>query len=333
MISISRIPFEQAPWDVLDAYADRTPFQTRAWLEYLRCSQNGEPVIAGITEGDKTIGFFTGAVIRKMGMRILGSPFKGWGTPYLGFNLDPGADRERLIEPLMRFGFDTLRCHHVELVDHGIAARLDSGADDSRTFATMEIDLTPPEERLMSEMDGSCRRCIRKAEKSGVVVEIASSEGFAEEHYEQLKDVFARNGNAMPFGIQRVNALINAVHGGGDLLLLRARNSDGRNIATGIFPGRNDVAYFWGGASWREHQHVRPNELLLWRAMQIWKSRGVRVFDMGGLARYKVKYGAKPVGYRRIVQSRYAVLTPLRDAALRAWRIRCAIVAAVQRAA
>jgi hypothetical protein len=32
--------------------------------------------------------------------------------------------------------------------------------------------------------------------------------------------------------------------------------------------------YFWGGASWREHQHLRPKEALIWHALRWVRSEG-----------------------------------------------------------
>lgn len=323
MIAITRVPLDEVPWHHLDSFRDRSPFQTKAWLEYLRRSQRGEPVVASITEAGRPIAYFTGVIVHKLGLRILGSPFKGWGTPYLGFNVKDGVNRQRLIDPLIEFAFGSLRCHFVEIVDRGMpcmsqGTRL-SGAE--RAFETMEIDLGQSEDAIFAGMDGSCRRCIRKAQKSGITIEVAEAAGFAEEYYAQLQEVFGKNGRVPPYDIDRPAKLIEAVHPAGDLLLLRARNAEGDGIATGIFPGRGRVAYFWGGASWRLHQHLRPNELLLWEALRYWRARGVTSFDMGGFAKYKVKYGARRVAYRHIVRSRYSLLVPLRDAAQRAWQL------------
>lgn len=324
MITVSRIPLNEVPWHALDAYQDRSPFQTRAWLEYLTRSQRGEPVVASIADAGRPVGYFTGVIVRKMGLRILGSPFRGWGTPYLGFNVAESVERHRLIEPLVEFAFRSLGCHFVEIVDRGMPCILPKplrgGAE--RAFETMEIDLRQSEDAIFAAMESACRRCIRKAEKSGVTIEEARAEGFAEEYYAQLEEVFAKNGRSPPYGIDRPAKLIECVHPTGDLLLLRARSANGDNIATGIFPGRGSVAYFWGGASWRQHQHLRPNELLMWAAFRYWKARGITSFDMGGFAKYKQKFGARRVSYQHLVHSRYGLLIPLRDAAQRAWHLR-----------
>jgi len=70
------------------------------------------------------------------------------------------------------------------------------------------------------------------------------------------------------YGVDRVRALIRNLHPTGRLLLLRARDPEGKGIATGIYPGMNDVAQFWGNASFRSGQQWRPNETLHWYAMR-----------------------------------------------------------------
>ena len=88
-----------------------------------------------------------------------------------------------------------------------------------------------------------------------------------------------------------MRALIRHLLPTGRLLLLRARTEDGRCVATGIFPGFNGVAQFWGGASWRSDQHLRPNEAVMWHAIRHWQGRGVRELDMGYGADYKRAWG------------------------------------------
>ena len=89
------------------------------------------------------------------------------------------------------------------------------------------------------------------------------------------------------YGVERVRELISHVHPTGILLLLRARLPHGCCIATGIFPAMNQTMYFWGGASWRQYQHLLPNEAIQWYAMKYWKERGIRVYDFGGCGEYK----------------------------------------------
>ena len=155
---------------------------------------------------------------------------------------------------------------------------------------TFELALDRGEGELFAAMTSACRRAIRKSEKERVSVEEAAPDGFAEEYYAQLLEVFGRQGLRPPYGVERVRALVETVPRE-RLLLVRARDGEGRSIATGIFPGHNGVAYFWGGASRRDALPLRPNEAVFWAAMRAWRLRGARVLDLGGGGEYKRKYG------------------------------------------
>jgi predicted N-acyltransferase len=185
-----------------------------------------------------------------------------------------------------------------------------------RPYNGFEIDLSSSEDRILSKMAPPCRRCINKATRCGVSIEEANDAGFADDFYQQLEDVFAKQGLRPTYGKERVSALIDHLHPTGNLLLLRAFDTERRCIATGIFPAMHDRAYFWGGASWREHQHLRPNELVFWYAMRYWKARGVRYLDMGGGGEYKRKYGGREISVPWLRTSRFPIVPLLRDGAM-----------------
>jgi len=44
--NFERIAWPKVDWDRLDGYADRSLFQSRAWLEFLAEMQGAEPVVA-----------------------------------------------------------------------------------------------------------------------------------------------------------------------------------------------------------------------------------------------------------------------------------------------
>lgn len=43
------------------------------------------------------VGYFTGMIVRKIGLRILGSPFPGWSTDYMGLSLSACVDRRKAV--------------------------------------------------------------------------------------------------------------------------------------------------------------------------------------------------------------------------------------------
>jgi hypothetical protein len=315
-MEVRRLTDAEIPWGALDALPDRVVFQTREWLAFIAESQGAEPVVSEIRQAGELAGYFSGLIVRKLGLRILGSSFPGWTTPYIGFNVAPGHERSRMLEPVTRWAFQELGCVHVEMSDRLF---VDEDARSPRfersAYESYKSDLTSSEDALFARMDSACRRCIRKAEKSGVVVEEAHDAGFADEYYEQLKDVFAKQGKVPTYSAERPRILLKHVLPTGRLLALRARDPDGRCIATGIYPAMGDVAFFWGNASWRADQRWRPNEYLHWHALRYWKARGVKLFDWGGGGTYKEKYGVETHRVPWFCRSKYPLLTTVRNQA------------------
>lgn len=301
-------------WSLLSSFHDRTIFQTLPWLNFVAATHEAKPVVAALLESGVTAGFFTGWIVRKYGVRIMGSPFPGSATSYTGFNIQSGVSRARALEALTLFAFDNLGCLHLEVMDRHLSAEDGLGAGYSYSnFSSYEIDLTKDEDELLGAMDGACRRCIRKAGRAGITIEEAQDFAFADEYYAQLEDVFAKQRLVPTYPKRRVQALLEHLLPTGNLLLLRARDTGGKCIATGIFPALNDTFYFWGGASWRSGQILRPNEAIQWYAMRYWKERGIARYDMGGGGSYKEKYGCRPISVPWFRKSKYAILSRQRD--------------------
>jgi hypothetical protein len=317
MLRLERVPLDGvAP--AIDDLRTRNVFQTREWLEFVASTQQAEPVVAHVERDGELVGAFTGLIVKRFGVRILGSPFQGWMTGPMGFSLDPGVPRPEAMNALMRFAFRELGCLHVELMDRQ-AGFEELGGLRARVvrFPTFELDLTQDEDAIFAGMTSSCRRAIRKGEREGVRVEEAHGVEFADEYYDQLLSVYERQGRGRkpPYGRDRVRELIRCVEPSGDLLMLRAVAPDGERIATAIFPARQDFAYFWGGAMWRSHQSLRPNEAIFWQAMRHFRERGVRMLDLGGGADFKRKFGAPEKLIPYVRKSRVPGLLALRDLA------------------
>jgi CelD/BcsL family acetyltransferase involved in cellulose biosynthesis len=329
MLRLQRVEPTAALWADRAAYPDRLLFHTAEWLRFVAESQRAEPVLATITDGATTVGHFTGLVTKRYGLRILGSPMAGWTTSYLGFNLAPGVPRRAALEALLPFAFRRLGCAHLEIRDRGfVEADLEGLGMRWAAAPTAVIDLEPAEDALFGAMASACRRNIRKAQKSGVVIEeVTADPTFADEFYDQLRDVFAKQNLVPTYSIERVRSLIRNLEPAGNLLLLRARDPQDRVIATAVLPWYHRTMYFWGGASYRQHQHLRPNEALIWHALRYAKARGVTEFDFVGGNAYKAKYGAVNVPVPWARRSRSPLVAGLRDAAKEAFAVKQRVVA------
>jgi hypothetical protein len=318
VLRLERVPLEEVDWQNVDAFSDRNVFQTAGWLEFVARTQGAEPVVARLERDREVVGWFTGLIVRRYGVPILGSPFQGWTTGPMGFNLAPGIDRREAVEALLLFAFQRLRCLHLELLDRrarfeelsGLGARL-------AEFNTYEVDLAREEGEIFGGMSSACRRAIRKSAKEGVRVEVAHGIEFADEYYAQLEDVFAKQSLRPPYGVERVRELVRCLEPSGQLLLVRALSPQGDRIATAIFPVLNEFAYFWGGASWRTHQILRPNEAVFWYTMRLLRERGIPLLDLGGGGEYKRKYGPRERRIPFFRKSRVRGMMMLRDVAAR----------------
>ncbi len=261
-----------------------------------------------------TVGHFTGLLTKRFGVRILGSPLPGWSTAYHGFNLLPGISRADALEALTRFAFGELRCHHLEFRDRNLtAADVRDPKAHVEQFETYDVDLSGSEDEIFGRFSSACRRAVRRSEKLGLTVEEAEPDGFADEYYAQLEEVFEKQRLRPTYDVERVRSLVRHLHPAGRVLLLRARDPEGSPIATGIFPALGSTMLFWGGASRQARQQYRPNEAIFWHALRYWKSRGVTIFDLGGGGEYKRKYGGQNVFIPHVARSRAEPLWHLRE--------------------
>ena len=298
-------------------YDDYNIFQSIDWINFVSHTQNAEPVFAIVKDGEVEVGRFTGLIIKKFGFRILGSSFPGWTTLYMGFNLDASVSVPDALNALENFAFIQLKCIHLEIFDRNISINdFQLAGYNYRLATSFEIDLSKSEEELLAAMKPkSCRYSIRKAEKLGVEIKIADDALFADDYYAQLEDVFAKQKLVPTYSKDRVKSLIEYLHPSGNLLLLRAIDQDGKSIGTGIFPALNNTMYLWGAASWREYQHLCPNEPLIWFAMRYWKKKGITKFDMGGGGEYKRKYGGIKIQVPWGRKSKFSAIESFRNLA------------------
>ncbi len=329
MLRLHRVEPGAGLWADRATYPDRLIFHTPEWLNFVAECQRAEPLLATVTDGGQPVGHFTGLLSRRFGVRILGSPMAGWTTSYLGFLLQPEVSRRAALEALLPFARHDAGAAHLEIRDRGLTPADLGGLGLAWDAApTAVIDLNPDEDTLFGAMASACRRNIRKAQKSGVVIEEAPADpAFAGEFYDQLRDVFAKQNLVPTYSVERVRSLIRHLGPAGRLLLLRARDADGHCIATALLPWYHRTMYFWGGASYREHQHLRPNETLIWYAMRWARQHGVTEFDFVGGNSYKQKYGTTEVAVPWARRSRSPLVAHLRDAARHGYAIRQRTVA------
>jgi CelD/BcsL family acetyltransferase involved in cellulose biosynthesis len=305
-----RLPYDPAAWEtILEHYPDAEVFHGSAWLAFLAASQDAEPVVAVLRADGRPVGHFVGAIVRRFGARILGSPLRGWATERMGFLLEPGVDRTAAAKALLPFAFGALRCLHVELADKHLTAEQMAGLGYCvDPYITYVVDLDATEEEILARMHPKTRQHIRTAIRSGLHAEVATDLRFADEYLEQLRYVFTRQGLVPTYGAGRVRQLAEALQPAGQILLLRIRGLDGLSLSTGVVVARNENAVIWGTASFHQKSRSHPTQLLWWEAMRYWRARGVLRCELGGAGAHMAQYGGVVTPSPRFYRSRFAAM-------------------------
>jgi hypothetical protein len=319
MVRFEALALPAVDRDEFDRMPGKTVFTTTAWLRYLEEAYQGRAVVIRITEEGRLLGYFSGVVKTILGVRIFGSPFKGWGTCFMGFDLIEPRLIPEVCPGLAEFIFRSLRCHFLEWVDRNLeTVPLPDRRLRFRMVETLELSIDKSDEELFKGFAGDCRNFLRQFERRGATIEIAApDDAFAETYHRQLTDVFRKQGLVPSQSLDKIKRLLGAVGPSGMLLCLRANAPGAGCIASSIFLGRGDKFFFWGGASFREHQHYRPNEYMIWTAIRYWRDLGAKVFDMVGVRDYKAKFGAERREYVQAVGARRPGLVFARDVAER----------------
>jgi hypothetical protein len=160
-----------------------------------------------------------------------------------------------------------------------------------------------------SRLESGVRRAVRKAEQSDLTVEFSTSPAASADFYRLLQLTRRRHGlPPQPFAFfQNIQRHILA---GGSGFVALARHH-GTPIAGAVFFHFGSHAIYKFGASDARHQQLRPNNLVMWRAIEHLIILGCATLDFGrtslhntGLRRFKLSWGTTE---RSIRYFRYGV--------------------------
>lgn len=301
---------------------NKSVFTTPEWLEYLEKTNNQPIKVIQIEKNGSVVGFLTGQVVQKSKVRIFAAPFKGWSTCYMGFELYDYSDITTIISEISAFIFKELKCLYIEIVDRFIPIESLGKVTDTNiatdAVTTLELDIDRTDEELFKVFKTDCRNYIRQFERKGAVIKkVKPTQQFVDNYYDQLIEVFAKQNLVPTYSKKKVEDLVFSFKDSDNMLCYEVYDPDGKSIATSIFFSYGDYGYFWGAASYREFQFYRPNEYMIWSAIKEFREKGIKTFDMVGYRKYKMKFGPTSVQYPRIMLSKFKILFPMRNFALK----------------
>jgi hypothetical protein len=171
------------------------------------------------------------------------------------------------------------------------------GASPSLSFWGHAIDLRGGVDQLLGGMNAAVRRGVRKAEKAGLKVEFRTDADAIAAYFDLHCNTRRRHGlPPQPFSFfDNVRRTMLSAGQGEVGLVWSGRQA----IAGAVYLGLGRQIMYKYGASDYEAQEWRPNNLLMWGAMQRYAANGYERLHLGrtsigheGLRRFKLGFGA-----------------------------------------
>ena len=289
--TFSRIdPLAESPrWDKLVVEHPRASvFHTSAWIRVL-CQTYGYRPLCFVTEGGRP------AILPLIEVDSFLTGRRGISLPFTDScsaltSLD--GDFRGLWKQALRVGQER-RWRTFEMRDYEEGC----GLSPSLQFYTHSLTLAENASVTFDLFDSSVRRAIRKAERSGVDVTVERSESAMKVYYEM--HCLTRKKHGLPPQSYR---FFQNIHrwiiepGLGFLVLARVMD---KPIAGAVFFRFCRKAIYKFGASDPQAEPLRPNNLVMWRAITELCANGCKTLDFGrtslqnaGLRRYKASWGA-----------------------------------------
>lgn len=274
----------------------KTLFHEPAWIEYLSDTGKGEPRYLAIVGDDGTTrGFLPYLRVRVGPLRVMGSPLPGWTTNHLGPLFSEPFDHGAFVDALRRH----VRANRYLYLEVGNPAlsrpALEAGGFRENAGVTTLVRLGP-EEDMWRAVRGTARNRVKKAVAAGLEFEVTRDRSMVPEYHAMIVRRYAEQGMEFPFGVERLEALWDRLHGEGLLIAARVLH-EGRTAASGLFPHDGRCVYYFGGASRPETLALCPNEFLHWNVMKAAAGRGIAMYDMCGASRFKRKFGGDEVPF------------------------------------
>jgi FemAB-related protein (PEP-CTERM system-associated) len=275
-------------WEAyVDARGDAAGYHSWRWRRIFEDAFDHECVYLVARQGGLIVGVLPMVLIKSLlfGRTLTSLPFLNYGGVM--------ADAPQIARALIDQAYEEARarrCTHVELrhIDqqfpnlpckqHKVAMHLRVG------------------EGMWEGLDRKVRNQIRKAEKSGLVIE-RGGESLVGDFYA----VFARNMRDLGTPVYSRRLFEQVLRVFPERAQLHVVRLNGAAIAAGLTYRTTTMVQLPWASSIRNYNALCPNVLLYWDAIQFAHAQGARVFDMGrstpneGTFKFKAQWGAEPV--------------------------------------
>jgi hypothetical protein len=305
------------PWDdYVHGHPRGTLFHTSEWLEACARTQGARLVRLGFLDAGKPVGIFP-VFLRRFGiLQVAASPMKVEDSPYMGplwtdeshfHAVIAGFDRH-----LRKLGVHFIRFHSMDRLEEGDLPRLGYHHILRHTHV---IDLTQGETGVWKRMQGSARRNIRKAEKSGVEVTTADPSRHLDTYLDLATRLYMDQSKTLPNTAEFYRSILSGTLARHTELVV-ARAGD-RIISAAILMVFKDRAFYLDGANDKRFGPLNGSAAVQWFLIRRAMEKGCRLYDFVGsdlpwIARFKAKFGGELVQYSLFEKARPSWVFPLR---------------------
>jgi hypothetical protein len=286
-------PIEYPDWDnMLIEHEDASFFHTSAWARVLTESYKYKPLYFTSIENGKIRSLIPLMEVKSFltGKRGVSLPFTDQCAPICN---DP-ADLEETLNRIIEHG-KTAGWAHIDL--RGGNAYL-NGKPHSASFYVHWLNLSRGKDKIFSKFRDSTKRNIKRARKENVEIKRENSWSAVETFF-QLH-CGTRKQHGLPpqprYFFQKIFEQIIDQDKGFVFLAYRQN----RVIAGAVFFHFKDNAIYKFGASDRNYLDLRPNNLIMWQAIEWCADNSFKSFSFGrtependGLLQFKRGWGAK----------------------------------------
>jgi len=281
-------PGDQDLWDTfVNSRADVAGYHAWGWRRVFTNAFGHEPVYLIARQGQEVAGVLPLVQIKSLlfGNSLTSLPFLNYGGVV--------ADTADAAEALIAAAGDQARSRRYKHVELRHVDRQFPNLPCKTHKVAMHLPLSAT---IWDDLDRKVRNQIRKAEKSGLVVE-RGGESLLADFYA----VFARNMRDLGTPVYSRRLFEEVLRTFPERAQLHIVRLNGKPVAAGLTYRTASMVQLPWASSIREFNSLCANVLLYWDAIQFAQSTGAGVFDMGrstpneGTFKFKAQWGAEPV--------------------------------------
>jgi hypothetical protein len=267
-------PLHYPGWDELVLNTEKYSFfHSSAWARVLCESYNYTPTYFTIIDKTRLL-----LLIPLMEVKSLLTGKRGVSLPFSD-TCEPIISQDIKFEEVLNHIFEYAKQSGWQYVEFRGNNGFSNSVASSSYFHEHTLKLSANENKMITAFRSSTKRNIQKAVAAGIEVKICNGPESINEYYHLHCITRKRHGvPPQPFGFFN-NIFKNIIAKKSGIVILASYNK--KNIAGALYFHFGDKALFKYGASDKDYQNLRPNNLVMWEAIKWYGKKRYKEFSFG----------------------------------------------------